>query len=109
MAVVEREDRGHIAILRINRPEAKNAISPEVSQEMEAHLDSIESDPEIRTVIVTGTGDVFCAGADLKVIASGRAGEKSRAGMVGAGAAAIDKTSGASFAARRTYADLSRV
>ena len=75
MAVVEREDRGHIAILRINRPEAKNAISPEVSQEMEAHLDSIESDPEIRAVIVTGTGDVFCAGADLKVIASGRAGE----------------------------------
>ncbi len=73
MAVVEREDRGHVAILRLNRPEARNAISPEVSMEMEAHLDAIESDPQIRTVVITGTGEVFCAGADLKVIASGGA------------------------------------
>ncbi len=72
MAVVERETRGPVAILRLNRPEAKNAISPEVSQTMAALLDEIEADPAIRTVVVASTGDVFCAGADLKVVAQGR-------------------------------------
>ncbi len=72
MAVVERERRGQVEILRLNRPDAKNAISPEVSTEMAAALDAVEHDPEVRAVVVTGTGDVFCAGADLKVVAQGR-------------------------------------
>jgi enoyl-CoA hydratase len=75
MAVVEREDRGQVAIVRLNRPEAKNAISPEVSTTMAALLDDIEADANIRAVVVTGTGDVFCAGADLKAIAQGKGGE----------------------------------
>ncbi len=75
MAIVEREDRGHVAVVRLNRPEAKNAISPEVSTMMAELLDAIEVDPNIRAVVVTGTGDVFCAGADLKVVAQGRGGE----------------------------------
>lgn len=75
MAVVERERRGQVEILRLNRPEAKNAISPEVSNAMVAALDEIEADPEVRAVVITGTGDVFCAGADLKVVATGRAGD----------------------------------
>jgi enoyl-CoA hydratase len=75
MAVVERERRGHVEILRLNRPEAKNAISPEVSSTMAGILDELEDDPEVRVVVVTGTGDVFSAGADLKVIAEGRGGE----------------------------------
>ena len=79
MAVVVRERRGHVEILRLNRPEAKNAISPEVSQTMAALLDDAEADPEVRAVVVTGTGDVFCAGADLKVVAQGRALEISQA------------------------------
>ena len=72
MAVVERERRGHVEVLRLNRPEAKNAISPEVSVAMAALLDAAEADPEVRAVVVTGTGDVFCAGADLKVVSQGR-------------------------------------
>lgn len=75
MAVVERERRGQVEILRLNRPEAKNAISPEVSNAMVAALDELEADPEVRAVVITGTGDVFCAGADLKVVATGRAGD----------------------------------
>jgi crotonobetainyl-CoA hydratase len=38
-------------------------------------LDEIEADPELRTVVVTGNGEVFSAGADLKVVAQGRAGD----------------------------------
>jgi enoyl-CoA hydratase len=72
MALVEFEPRGHIALLTLNRPEARNAISPEVSQAMAALLDSIEADDDLRAVVLTGAGDVFSAGADLKVVAQGR-------------------------------------
>jgi enoyl-CoA hydratase len=72
MALVELERRGHIAILTLNRPEARNAISPEVSQTMAGLLDEIEADDELRAVVLTGAGEVFSAGADLKVVAAGR-------------------------------------
>jgi enoyl-CoA hydratase/carnithine racemase len=72
MALVELERRGHIALLTLNRPEARNAISPEVSQTMAGLLDEIEADAELRAVVLTGAGEVFSAGADLKVVAAGR-------------------------------------
>ena len=72
MAVVELERRGGVALVTLNRPEARNAISPEVSQTMAATLDEIEADRDVWCVVITGTGPVFCAGADLKVVASGR-------------------------------------
>jgi len=74
MAVVEQERRGMVQILRFNRPEARNAISPEVSTTMAELLDAAESDAGVRAVVVTGTGPVFSAGADLKVVASGKGG-----------------------------------
>lgn len=79
MAVVERERRGNVEILRFNRPEARNAISPEVSQTVAELLDAVEDDPEVRAVVVTGTGEVFSAGADLKVIAQGKGADIERA------------------------------
>jgi enoyl-CoA hydratase len=68
---LERERRGKVEILRLNRPEARNAINPETSREIEAALDEIDADRDVWCVIITGTGPVFCAGADLKVVASG--------------------------------------
>src|SRR5690606_5141615 len=67
------EKRGHKAILRLNRPEARNAISPALALAMEAAIDDIENDDEIWVGIVTGVGEAFCAGADLKEIAAGKA------------------------------------
>src|SRR4029079_19688416 len=58
--------------------DARNAISPEVSQAMAAVLDEIEADPALRAVVLTGTGEVFSAGADLKVVAQGRGMEIAR-------------------------------
>ena len=78
MTVVEFETRNNVAILTLNRPEARNAISPEVSQTMAAHLDTIEADPALRIVVITGRGEVFSAGADLKVVAQGNANEIAR-------------------------------
>jgi crotonobetainyl-CoA hydratase len=79
MALVEQERRGNVVLLTLNRPEARNAISPEVSQEMAATLDGLEADPAVRAVVLTGAGDVFSAGADLKVVAQGRAADIARA------------------------------
>jgi enoyl-CoA hydratase/carnithine racemase len=73
--VVLLERRGNIALLTLNRPNARNAISPEVSQAMAGLLDEIEADADLRAVVLTGAGEVFCAGADLKVVAQGRAGD----------------------------------
>jgi enoyl-CoA hydratase len=75
MALVEQERRGIVQILRFNRPEARNAISPEVSITMAGLLDAAADDPGVRAVVVTGTGPVFSAGADLKIVAQGRGGE----------------------------------
>lgn len=64
---------GHILVLRINRPEARNAIDVRVAAALGDALDEADGDPEVRAIIITGSGDrAFCAGADLKSVASGR-------------------------------------
>jgi enoyl-CoA hydratase len=75
MAVVEWERRDRVAIVRINRPEARNAVNADVANTMEAILDDLEADDTIQAVIVTGVGPTFCAGADLKMVARGKGGE----------------------------------
>ncbi|MBM3672045.1 MAG: enoyl-CoA hydratase [Actinobacteria bacterium] len=70
--ILVRERRGRTEILRLNRPEARNAMSPELSLAIEHALDDIEQQRDVWTVVITGTGPIFCAGADLKVVAQGR-------------------------------------
>ncbi len=67
------ETRGHVAVLTLNRPEARNAVNGELAQAMEAALDQMEADPEIWVGVLAANGPVFCAGADLKAINSGGA------------------------------------
>jgi len=58
-----------IAVLTIDRPEHRNALSSEVRESLRAAWSRFESDPALRIAILTGTGDkAFCAGADLKEI-----------------------------------------
>ena len=78
--MVDYETRGNVAILTLNRPEARNAVNGELAQAMEAALDRMESDPEIWVGVLTANTEghktpVFCAGADLKAINSGKAAE----------------------------------
>jgi enoyl-CoA hydratase len=65
-------DEGHVRVLRLNRPERRNALSASLIRELaEAALDADE-DPGVRVVVFTGTGDAaFCAGADLKDMRAG--------------------------------------
>ncbi|HEY0184804.1 MAG TPA: enoyl-CoA hydratase-related protein [Rhodopila sp.] len=64
----------HIALVTINRPEARNAVNGAVAAGLEAAVERIESDPDLWAAILTGAGaHAFCAGADLKEVSAGRA------------------------------------
>jgi enoyl-CoA hydratase len=64
--LLERE--GHMLIVTLNRPEAKNALSGGMLAGMYRAWRMLDEDPELRAAILTGRGDVFCAGADLKAM-----------------------------------------
>lgn len=63
------ERDGHIAVVTLNRPEVKNALSMQMIARMADAWVEIEGDPEIRVAVVTGAGGNFCAGMDLKAFA----------------------------------------
>jgi len=67
---VDYELDGHVAVITINRPDARNAVSTAVAQGIEAAIDQLESDDDAWVGILTGAktakGYIFCAGADLK-------------------------------------------
>lgn len=61
------ETESHIAVIRINRPEARNAVNTEVMEGLSRALCQASADTDVHTVILTGTGDrSFAAGGDLK-------------------------------------------
>ena len=65
MALVEYETQGHIAVITLNRPDARNAINPEVAVRLADAWEQVRSDDEVRVAVLTGRGKAFCAGADL--------------------------------------------
>lgn len=76
----------HVALVTINRPEARNAVNGDVTRGLQQAIDDTEADPDIWVVILTGAGrDAFCAGADLKAVSGGRGSElwTERAGFGG--------------------------
>ena len=63
----------HVALVTIQRPEARNSINGAVATELDAHVKAIERHPDIWAAVLTGAGGVaFCAGADLKEVSAGR-------------------------------------
>jgi enoyl-CoA hydratase len=64
--LVERE--GHVLVLTMNRPQARNALSLDMLERMSKAWDEINDNPDIRCAILTGAGGNFCAGADLKAM-----------------------------------------
>ncbi len=65
------ERDGHVLTVTLNRPEAKNALSSGMLAGMYRAWRMLDDDPELRVAILTGRGDVFCAGADLKAMGAG--------------------------------------
>ena len=66
--LVERQDR--VAVLTLNRPQARNALNSELLAELYAALEHESHSPDVGVIVLTGAGSAFCAGADLKESAS---------------------------------------
>src|SRR5690606_16238520 len=62
----------HVAIVRLNRPEVRNAVNAKMAADIHRLVNEIEADTAIRVGIFSGTGAMFCAGSDLKEISAGR-------------------------------------
>jgi 2-(1,2-epoxy-1,2-dihydrophenyl)acetyl-CoA isomerase len=63
---VRHETRDHVSHITLNRPEALNALTPECRERVIGLLGDASGDPDVRAVVLTGTGRGFCAGADLR-------------------------------------------
>lgn len=70
MAKVIYEIDGNVAIVTINRPEVRNAIDRETAALLAEHFRAFDADDSLSVAILTGTGGYFCAGADLKSVAT---------------------------------------
>jgi enoyl-CoA hydratase/carnithine racemase len=62
-------DEHRVALLRLNRPEARNALSPQMRTEILAALERLDADPEVRCVVIAGSEKFFAAGADIRAMA----------------------------------------
>jgi enoyl-CoA hydratase len=69
------EQRGHVLVVTMNRPEARNALSGEMMAIMREAWDRVDADDEIRVCVLTGAGGAFCAGADLKAMTTSHPGD----------------------------------
>jgi enoyl-CoA hydratase/carnithine racemase len=77
-ALIER--RGHVLIVTMNRPAARNALSGPMMELMRQAWDTVDGDPGIRVCVLTGAGGAFCAGADLKAMTSSHPGDRFQGG-----------------------------
>jgi enoyl-CoA hydratase/carnithine racemase len=66
--VVESSLDGQIALLRLNRPEARNALSTEMMERLGAELERLDPEPEVRCIVIAGSDAVFAAGADIRAM-----------------------------------------
>ena len=64
--VLVRQDHDGVTTLRLNRPEAFNALSEELLDALQRALDAVAADPAVRCVVLAGAGKAFCAGHDLR-------------------------------------------
>ncbi len=70
-AVVLKESKGPLLVITINRPEVRNCVDGQTAAALADAFREFDADPDLHVAILTGAGDHFCAGADLKAIASG--------------------------------------
>jgi len=70
----------HVALITVNDPDRRHAVTGEMSALLRAAVEKAEADPEVHAVVVTGAGKAFCAGADLSARWAPRAAERRRRG-----------------------------
>lgn len=72
MSLVEYQTEGDLAIVIINRPDARNAVDRPTAEGLAASFRRFDADSALNVAILTGAGGYFCAGADLKAVADAR-------------------------------------
>ncbi|MEO5620124.1 MAG: enoyl-CoA hydratase-related protein, partial [Cypionkella sp.] len=63
------EIKDQVALVRLNRPQALNALNSQLMQELADALSAMDHDPEVRCIVLTGSEKAFAAGADIKEMA----------------------------------------
>lgn len=63
---------GNVALITLNRPKAKNAFSPQMIHLWREYLEGAKADDTVRVIVVTGKGDTFCSGGDIREMAEGK-------------------------------------
>src|SRR5438270_5535717 len=66
--LVLREDMRGVAVLTLNRPAARNALSMPMMEALEAALDAVDADASVKVAVLAGAGPAFCAGHDLREV-----------------------------------------
>jgi enoyl-CoA hydratase/carnithine racemase len=69
VSLVEASIDGRVGVCRLNRPEARNALSPELMEELAGAVERFDADPEVRCILIAGSDEVFAAGADIGALA----------------------------------------
>jgi enoyl-CoA hydratase/carnithine racemase len=67
LVIAELADDG-VGLLRLNRPEARNALSPELMEELAGQMEAWDADPACRCIVIAGGDDWFAAGADIRAL-----------------------------------------
>ena len=67
--LVETSHEGQVALCRLNRPEARNALSPEMMDSLGSELERLDADEGIRCIVIAGDDETFAAGADIGALA----------------------------------------
>jgi enoyl-CoA hydratase/carnithine racemase len=66
--VILEERHGHVALITLDRPDARNALSPEMMDELGAALERLDHDEDVRAIVIAGSDEVFAAGADIRAL-----------------------------------------
>jgi enoyl-CoA hydratase len=70
----------HVALITVNDPDRRNAVTAEMSARLRAAVEQAEADSDVHAVVITGAGKAFCAGADLSALSAAR-GAAAEAGL----------------------------
>jgi enoyl-CoA hydratase/carnithine racemase len=66
--LVETSVEERVALCRLNRPEARNALSPELMAELATAVEGLDADPEVRCIVIAGSDETFASGADIAAL-----------------------------------------
>ena len=62
-------DEFHVALLRLDSPQTRNALSAQMRVELIGELERLDADPQVRCIVIAGSEKVFAAGADIRAMA----------------------------------------